>query len=283
MLANQTECDLDQLPYPEAPFYEELREKAGRDTHGILDEIVTSEDWLPLRLVRQSFTIAPRLAPIFLAAAYSRSVAEHYADCGMRRVVSFGVPYLGQLRYHHLFPALINLIERHDIDYKDDWLFWRRVLRFGHGMMGAVCPDAQSLIEIALNHKYTPVARYLAFRAMPVLVAEGDITRAESVRILQESFLGVQGVPDRLTIKGWVQVAVRLNQHACENEIQSILASGLLSVEDQSEIQSDLQKDPEELFAWVIRNSVWKDPFRKMFPTGIRQGEIGFKLNQMPC
>ncbi len=253
-------------------------------TEEIIDHIGEAGSWLPLLAVRSAFTNRESLSPILLQAVEQRAAAKDGRDIRNHRLATFGVFFLAQIRDRQLFAPLIQLFESTNPEDEDEWLFSARLFFFGHRLLAGCCPhDAQWPLEMALNPELKPLTRALALCAIGLLGAYGDIARAESVRLLRETFKPIRALKEEWTADNWARTAAKLHCRQFERELQWFLASGLLNFECRQDIARALRGDPDAHLISVVALEPMVDLFSNVFPQDIRNGEMGLLPNgQIP-
>jgi hypothetical protein len=250
----------------------------------IIDCIGQAGSWLPLIAVRRAFTNRDTLASLLLAAVEQRATAPCDRDIRNVRLATFGMFFLAQIRDPRLFEPLVRLFEKPNPDAEDEWLFSGRLFFFGHRLLAGVCPhDPRRLLELALNANLKPLTRSLGVCAIGLLGAYGDITRAEAIRLVRETFKPMRALKEEWTSSSWARVAAKLHCRQFERELQWFLASGLLSLDCRQDIARALCGDPDAHLISVLSLEPMVDLFTNVFAWDIRNGEIGLLPNgQIP-
>lgn len=253
-------------------------------TKEIMDNIGQAGSWLPVVTVRQAFTRRDELAPILLEAVEKRAAAQDARDIANHRLAAFGVFFLAQNRDRRLFEPLVQLFESMNPEAEDEWIFSGRLFFFGHRLLAGVCPhDPQRPIDLALNSELKPETRALAVSAIGLLGTYADISRADAVRLLRDTFKPIRALKDPLITENWARTAAGLHCHEFERELQWLLASGLLSHQCRHDIGRALRGNPDAHLISALALEPMVDLFLNVFPVEIRSGEIGLLPNgQIP-
>jgi hypothetical protein len=250
----------------------------------ILNSIAEAGSWLPITAVRWAFTEHEAVGPVVLEAVQKHAAFTDGRDIRNRRLATFGIFFLAQVRDRRLFEPLVRLFESTNPEADDEWLFSARLFFFGHRLLAGVCPhDPRRPLELALNPDLKPLTRAIAVCAIGLLGAYGDIHRAEAVRFLRQTFKPVRTLREDWTASCWSRTAAKLHCREFERELQWFLASGLLSFTCRQDIARALQGDPDAHLISVIALEPMVDLFSNVFPQEIRSGEIGLIPNgQIP-
>ncbi len=250
----------------------------------IIDCIGQAGSWLPLVTVRRAFTTRETLAPLLLRAVEQRAASTDGRDIRNVRLATFGMFFLAQIREPRLFEPLVRLFETTDAEAEDEWLFSGRLFFFGHRLLAGVCPhDPQRPLELVLNPNLKPLTRAMGVCAIGLMGAYGDITRAEAIRLVRETYTPMRSLKEEWTASCWARVAAKLHCRQFERELQWFLASGLLPIECRQDIARALRGDPDAHLISVLALEPMVDVFTNVFPQDIRNGEIGLLPNgQIP-
>src|ERR1043165_3309096 len=93
----------------------------------ILQRIADAGAWLPLTVVRRTFTEHQAVAPALLEAVTNRASAGDGRDIRNHRLATFGIFYLAQMRDPQVFQPLVQLFESTNPEAEDEWLFSARL------------------------------------------------------------------------------------------------------------------------------------------------------------
>jgi hypothetical protein len=248
------------------------------EPNDILNQIAKAKKLLPLTTVRQAFAQHRALEPLLLEAVRQR--AGHPRGQGLRqqRLSTFGLYFLAQLRVPQVGEPLVSLLEDADFprQVQEEWRFTERLRFFGHRLVAGACPgDAERPHALVRNPDLRPLTRCASLRAIGLLAANGDISRAEGVARLR----GLLQDPLRAECNPqldccWAHTAIRVHSGELQRELEWYVTSGrLVPVSRRDTIAQLMQRHPEGLFDWRRPQKPLVDLCTRVFPLWILDGE----------